>query len=350
MSKTKVVVLPGDGVGPEVASAAQRVVEAVVPGVEFETQLFGGCAIDELGEPLPAATLAACKSANAVLLGAIGGPKWDKAPVRPEAGLLALRKGLGLFANLRPVRTVPFVTKAASPLREELVANVDLLIVRELTGGIYFGQPRWRRVEDGEERAVDTAEYSTSTVSRIAKLAFELAKDRRKSVISVDKSNVLETSRLWRDVVVDVHKSYSEVSLSHQLVDSAAMRLITHASSFDVLLTNNMFGDILSDEASVLAGSIGLLPSASMGEGQFGLYEPIHGSAPDIAGQGIANPIGTVLSAALMLRYSLNQAESALRIEQAVDQALEDGARTRDLGGTLSTEGMTDAILSHLGG
>lgn len=346
--KNNVAVLPGDGVGPEVVSSAQRVLSAVVPDLVYSTHAFGGAAIDAEGEPLSEATLKACRDADAVLLGAIGGPKWDKAPVRPEAGLLALRKGLGLYANLRPIKAITGITEASSPLRAELVAGVDMIIVRELTGGIYFGQPRWRREVDGEEKAVDTAEYTTSTIKRITELAFNLAKKRRRLVTSIDKSNVLDTSRLWRDVVNEVHKGFSDVELNHQLVDSAAMRLITHAKTFDILLTNNMFGDILSDEASVLVGSIGLLPSASIGEGEIGLYEPIHGSAPDIAGQGIANPIGTILSAAMMLRLSLGRADAAERVESAVDKALAKGVRTRDLGGQHSTADMTEAVLSEI--
>lgn len=349
MADAKVVLLPGDGVGPEVVAEAVRVLEAAAAGLSFETHLFGGAAIDATGEPLPPSTLEACRTADAVLLGAIGGPKWDRAPVRPEAGLLALRKGLGLFANLRPVRAIPGVAEDASPLKPERVSGVDLVVVRELTGDIYFGEPRWRGGEGEEERAVDTAEYRRFEVRRIAELAFRLAAARRKAVTSVDKANVLETSRLWRDVVTETHAEHPDVTLAHQLVDSTAMRLITHASSFDVILTGNMFGDILSDEAAVLVGSIGLLPSASLGEGSLGLYEPIHGSAPDIAGQGVANPVGTILSAAMLLRHSLGRPEDAERVEQAVVKALREGARTRDLGGMLSTQEVTEAVLSRLG-
>lgn len=345
----KVVVLPGDGVGPEVVESARVCLEALTSDIRFESYPFGGAAIDELGEPLPASTLEACKGADAVLLGAIGGPKWDGASIRPEAGLLSLRKSLDLYANLRPVLPHPAVAQAASPLRSDYLEGVDLLVVRELTGGIYFGQPRWRDIVDGEERAVDTTDYRTSTIERIARLAFELASERRGLVTSIDKANVLATSKLWRDVVSRVHEEYPKVELNHQLVDSAAMRLITHAKDFDVLLTSNLFGDILSDEAAVLVGSLGLLPSASLGgEARFGLYEPIHGSAPDIAGQGIANPIGTILSAAMLLRHSLGQAEHARQLEAAVRHALDQGARTRDIGGTLSTLEMTDAIVDRL--
>jgi 3-isopropylmalate dehydrogenase len=349
MGDPRVVLLPGDGIGPEVVASARRVLEAVASDLRFETHLVGGCAIDATGSALPESTLDACKAADAVLLGAVGGPRWDGGKVRPESGLLGLRKGLGLFANVRPVKPMPAIAKRCSPLKEEFVEGVDMVILRELTGDIYFGEPRWRRVEFGEDRAIDTADYRAFEVRRIAELAFRLAASRKKSVTSVDKANVLETSRLWRDVVTAVHRDHPEIALSHQLVDSAAMRLITHAQTFDVLLTGNMFGDILSDEAAVLAGSLGLLPSASLGEGRLGLYEPIHGSAPDIAGKGAANPIGTILSAAMMLRHSLDRPEAAERIERAVDAAIETGARTKDLGGTHTTEEMTHAVLSHLG-
>jgi 3-isopropylmalate dehydrogenase len=294
-------------------------------------------------------TLAACKAASAVLLGAVGGPKWDdpQANVRPEQGLLALRKGLGVFANLRPVHVHPSLANA-SPLKPEKLAGVDLLVVRELTGGLYFGQPKERRVVDGHWRAIDTLEYYDFEIRRVVDLAFRLAGSRAKRVTSVDKANVLESSRLWRQVVIEVSKSYPQVKLEHMLVDTAAMRLITTPAAFDVLVTENMFGDILTDEASVLAGSMGLLPSASLGTDGPGLYEPIHGSAPDIAGKGIANPIGAILSAAMLLRYSLKLETEALSIERAVDQAIADGCRTVDLGGKLSTQAMTDEIIRRL--
>ncbi len=348
MVERRIVLLPGDGIGPEVVAAAVRVLRSLDElNLVFETHPIGGVAIDSLGTPLPEQTLAACKSADAVLLGAVGGPRWDRAEVRPEAGLLGLRRGLGLFANLRPVKPLLSVAKRASPLKESYLAGVDILILRELTGDLYFGQPRWRRLENGEERAIDTADYRAFEVRRVAELAFRLAAARRKSVTSVDKANVLETSRLWRDVVTSVHAGHPAIALSHQLVDSTAMRLITHANTFDVLLTSNMFGDILSDEAAVLAGSLGLLPSASLGEGRLGLYEPIHGSAPDLAGTGLANPVGTILSTAMMLRHSLDRPDLARRVERAVEEALEGGARTQDLGGAHSTEEMTDAIIGR---
>ncbi len=344
----RVVVLPGDGIGPEVTEAAAAVLEALRAPVALERHLFGGAAIDGAGEPLPSDTLEACRAADAILLGAVGGPKWDGGPHRPESGLLALRQTLGLFANLRPVRPIPVIAEASSPLRPERLAGVDLLVVRELTGGIYFGRPRERREEAGEMVAIDTAVYRTSEVRRVAELAFRLAGQRRRRVVSVDKANVLETSRLWREVVTETHRDFPDIELEHQLVDAAAMRLLTEAHRFDVLLTENLFGDILSDESAVLAGSIGLLPSASLGDGRLGLYEPIHGSAPDIAGTGRANPIGTILSAAMLLRHSLGREDLAKSIESAARRALEGGARTSDLGGTLTTLQMTQAVIDNL--
>lgn len=346
--RKRVVLLPGDGVGPEVLEAAASVLEAARVPVTLEIHAFGGAAIDRYREPLPPETLAACENADAILLGAVGGPKWDGAEVRPESGLLALRKKLGLFANLRPVRPLPCVAERSSPLKPELLAGVDLLVVRELTGGLYFGRPRTLRREPGLRTAIDTAEYRDDEVRRISELAFRLAKSRSGRVTSIDKANVLQTSRLWREVVTEVHERFPEVRLDHQLVDSAAMRLITHPSSFDVVLAGNLFGDILSDESSVLAGGIGLLPSASLGRGSRGLYEPIHGSAPDIAGTGTANPVGTILSAAMMLEHSFDQPYQARRIQTATEKVLEDGARTRDLGGQLSTREMTSAIIGAL--
>lgn len=348
-----ITLLPGDGIGPEVVSEAVRVLE-VISGkcghtFHFQERLLGGCSIDTYGSSLTDETLADCQASDAVLLGAVGGPKWDDpaAKDRPERGLLALRKGLGVFANLRPVRVHPALVDA-SPLRPEKLQGVDILIVRELTGGLYFGQPKMRETRDGVERAVDTLEYTDQEIRRIVKLAFELARARKKKVTSVDKANVLESSRLWRQVALQVAREYPDVTLEHQLVDSAAMKLITGPASLDVVVTENMFGDILTDEGSVLAGSMGMLPSASLSEAGVGLYEPIHGSAPDIAGQGIANPIGTILSAALMLRYSLHLEEEAAAIERAVEQAITTGARSVDLGGTLSTRQMTDEIITHL--
>lgn len=351
--EANIVLLPGDGIGPEVVSAAVEVLDALArrSGHTFHYQehLIGGCSIDKHGTALTEEALAACRGAGAVLLGAVGGPKWDDptAPVRPEQGLLALRKGLGVFANLRPVRVHPKLI-AASPLRPEKLAGVDLLVVRELTGGLYFGQPKGRTQEGGVTRAVDTLVYSDFEVERIVDLAFRLARGRRKKLASVDKANVLESSRLWRQVTTQVAARYPDVALEHVLVDTAAMRLVANPASFDVIVTENMFGDILTDEAAVLVGSMGLLPSASLGSGGPGLYEPIHGSAPDIAGQGVANPCGTVLSAALMLRHSFALEAEARALETAVERAIDSGALTRDLGGSLGTAQMTAAILAHL--
>jgi 3-isopropylmalate dehydrogenase len=353
--KASIVLLPGDGVGPEVVGEARKVLDAVASKfghqLSYSTHLIGGIAIDETGDPLPEATLNACKAANAVLLGAVGGPKWDdpNAKTRPEKGLLAIRQGLGLYANLRPVRSYPELIDA-SPLKRDRVDGVDLLVLRELTGGLYFGKQFREQTERGV-RATDTLEYVDFEIRRIVKLAFSLARGRRKRVTSVDKANVLESSRLWRQIAVEVGKEFSDVGLEHQLVDSCAMRLVTAPGSFDVLVTENMFGDILSDEAAVLTGSLGMLPSASLGEGKLGLYEPIHGSAPDIAGKGICNPLGTILSAAMLLRHSLGLNEEAAAVERAVERALTQGARTRDLGGErpLSTAGMGDAVLAQLG-
>jgi 3-isopropylmalate dehydrogenase len=281
----------------------------------------------------------------------VGGPKWDdpRAKVRPEQGLLALRKGLGVFANLRPVRVHPALVDA-SPLRPERIAGVDILVVRELTGGLYFGQPKGRDRRDGHERAVDTLEYQDFEVRRVVELAFRLASGRRRKVASVDKANVLESSRLWREIATQVGKDHPEIALEHVLVDTAAMRLVASPAAFDVVVTENMFGDILTDEAAVLPGSMGLLPSASLGEGGPGLYEPIHGSAPDIAGKGVANPVGTILSAAMLLRHSLGLEAEAARVEAAVHAAIAAGCRTRDLGGTLGTRQMTDEIVARLDG
>jgi len=353
--KAKIVLLPGDGVGPEVVNQARAVLEAVARKgtltLSFETCLMGGIAIDETGEALPAATLSACQSADAVLLGAVGGPKWDNpsAKTRPEMGLLGIRRGLGLYANLRPVRGYRELL-ASSPLKPHLVEGVDLLVVRELTGGLYFGE-KYRKDTPQGQLAVDTLDYHDFEVDRIVKLAFEIARGRRSKVTSVDKANVLESSRLWRERASEVGKRYTDVALEHQLVDSCAMRLVTAPGSFDVIVTENMFGDILSDEAAVLTGSLGMLPSASLGEGKLGLYEPIHGSAPDIAGKGIANPLGTILSAALLLRHSLGLEAEAKSIERAVESALARGARTRDLGGgdgSLSTAAMGEAVIAAL--
>ena len=351
--KANIVVLPGDGIGPEVTTEAVRVLQSLAKkrGHEFTfvERLMGGCSIDAHGVALTDAVLAECQRSSAVLLGAVGGPKWDdpKAKVRPEQGLLGLRKGLGVFANLRPVRVHPALIDA-SPLKAEKLQGVDILVIRELTGGLYFGFPKGRDSKDGRERAVDTLEYYDYEIRRVVELAFRLAKGRRKKVTSVDKANVLESSRLWREIAGDLGKQNADVALDHMLVDTAAMRLVTSPASFDILVTENMFGDILTDEAAVLAGSMGMLPSASIGAGGPGLYEPIHGSAPDIAGKGIANPVGTILSAAMLLRHTLGLEAEAAMIEKAVDLTITDGARTADLGGKLSTTQMADEILKRM--
>jgi 3-isopropylmalate dehydrogenase len=363
----RIVVLPGDGIGPEIVGATRQVLDAVGT-FDYDKRLMGGCSIDEHGTALTDEVLDACRSADAVLLGAVGGPKWDttdpNAP-RPEQGLLGLRKGMGLYANLRPVRPSPALV-GASPLREERIAGTDLLVVRELTGGIYFGDSG----RDGDV-AHDTCEYSVEEIDRISRTAFEAARrradgsGRKPKVTSVDKANVLETSRLWREVVGNVAGDYADVELEHLLVDNAAMQLVSRPADFDVVLAENLFGDILSDEAAMLTGSLGMLPSASLGaEGQPGLFEPVHGSAPDIAGKGIANPLATFLSAAMMLRHGFGRGEEAERIEVAVDAVLERGLRTADLAsGTVvqpptsespsperevGTEEMTAAVLAEL--
>lgn len=348
-----IMVLPGDGIGPEVTEAAVRVLREVGQRsghtFTFSAELIGGVSIDSRGSALTNEALEACGNADAVLLGAVGGPKWDdpNAVVRPEQGLLALRKGLGLFANLRPVRPHPALIDA-SPLRAERMKDVDLIVVRELTGGLYFGTPRGRSETNGSRKAVDTLEYTDFEIKRVVEMAFQLAMTRRKKVTSVDKANVLESSRLWRVVAVETSQAHHEVTLEHMLVDTAAMRLVTSPGQFDVVVTENMFGDILTDEASVLVGSMGMLPSASLGSGGPGVYEPIHGSAPDIAGKGIANPVGTILSAALLLRYSLNMEDEAKAIEDAVEKTIAEGCRTVDLGGRLGTKAMTDEIVQRL--
>ena len=345
--EANIVLLGGDGIGPEVVGEAVRVLQAVGKAFghsfHFSEHLLGGCSIDRYGTALTAETLAACQAADAVLLGAVGGPKWDdpRAAVRPEQGLLALRKGLGVFANLRPVKVYPQLV-GASPLRPEKLAGVDLMVVRELTGGLYFGKPKGRDVVDGHIRAVDTLEYYDFEIRRIVELAFGLARLRRKRLTSVDKANVLESSRLWRQVASEVGQNYPDVQLEHMLVDTAAMRLVSNPAGFDVLVTENMFGDILTDEAAVLSGSMGLLPSASLGSSGPGLYEP------DIAGKGIANPVGTVLSAAFMLRYSLKLEAEAAAIEAAVEKTIAAGQVTADLGGAYSTRAVADAIIRFI--
>jgi 3-isopropylmalate dehydrogenase len=361
--EAEIVVLPGDGIGPEVIKAALSALDVVAGrfGHDFKIRqhLLGGRAIDERGISLPEDTLTACLKADAILLGAVGGPQWDNpnAEERPERGLLGLRKELGLFANLRPIQPHPSLLEA-SPLKPERLQGVDLLVIRELTGGIYFGEPRERRSVNGEIQAVDTMVYSQSEVRRVAHIAFEAAQSRQSKLTSVDKANVLESSRLWRMTVSQVSEDYPDVELEHLLVDAAAMHLITRPATFDVMVTTNMFGDILTDEASVLTGSMGNLPSASLGEGQNrhglprGLYEPIHGSAPDIAGQGIANPIGTILSLAMLLRHSLNLEDEAKAIERSVRLAIDEGHRTVDLAHegqiALGTAEITDAIVGGI--
>ncbi|HSK51142.1 MAG TPA: 3-isopropylmalate dehydrogenase [Clostridia bacterium] len=348
----RVATIPGDGVGPEVVAAARRVLDAAGAafgfGIDWSEHLVGGAAIDTFGVPIRDEDLAACEAADAILLGAVGGPRWSdpNAKVRPEQALFALRGGLELFANLRPVTVHPVLGASAAPVRPELLEGVDLLIVRELTSGLYFGRPSEER-ETAEGRvAVDTLWYTEAEIRRVVRLAFELARGRRRRVTSVDKANVLATSRLWRKVVEEVRADFPDVEVTHQLVDSCAMLLVKEPARFDVLVTENLFGDILSDEASVLAGSLGLLPSASLGErrtehGTFGLYEPIHGSAPDIAGQDRANPIGTILSGAMLLRWSLGRADAADAVEAAVRGALDDGWRTGDLADAAnSTDGL----------
>jgi len=395
----RIAVLPGDGIGPEVVAEAVKVLGAVAQRFghtfEFEEALVGGAAIDATGHPLPDETMALCQASDAVLFGAVGGPKWDdpRAKVRPEQALLALRKGLGLFANLRPVKVMPALAHT-SPLRPELLEGVDLVVVRELTGGIYFGQPSERRVTAQGREAVDTMHYTEAEVARLMRVAFELARGRRHKITSVDKANVLSASRLWREVAHEVAAEYPDVEYEDLLVDAAAMHLIRRPADFDVIATSNLFGDILTDEASMLVGSMGMLPSASLAgikstsqqgmsqrgtsqkensdladepanpqsairnsqfairNSQFGLYEPIHGSAPDIAGQGIANPLAAILSAAMMLRYSFGLEAEAAAIEEAVERALADGYRTHDIldeGGRLvSTREMGELIVGHV--
>lgn len=352
----RIVVLPGDGIGPEIVAEACKVLTEVstVDGfeLEFEYHHIGGIAIDLAGTPLPESTVDACRNADAVLLGAVGGPKWDSNPpeLRPEKGLLGIRKALQLYTNLRPVKLHPALLDASS-LKPEYVDGTDLLVVRELTGGIYFGQPRHTETVDGTTRAVDTMVYDEHEIRRIAIAGFEAARKRRGKLTSVDKANVLDTSRLWRKVVTELASEYPDVALEHMLVDNCAMQLIRNPRQFDVIVTENMFGDILSDEASMLGGSIGMLASASLGEAA-GLYEPAHGSAPDIAGMGVANPLATIASAAMMLRYSLGHPSSADRIEDAITTVLDQGYRCADIQqeGTkvLGTSDMGDRIVLYL--
>lgn len=356
------MVLPGDGIGPEVTTAAVRILQKVggadLP-LQFEMAVVGGAAIDTTGVPLPATVLKGAKKADAVLLGAVGGPKWDSLPHqgRPEQALLGLRFGLGLFANLRPAHVFDSLVQA-STLKEEVVRGTDILVVRELTGGIYFGTPRGIRRRAGKRVGFNTEIYSVPEMMRIAKVAFEAARRRRKKVVSVDKANILESSMLWRETVSRVARRYPDIELVHMYVDNCAMQLVRNPLQFDVILTTNMFGDILSDEAAMLTGSIGMLPSASLGSGKNslglprGMYEPVHGTAPDIAGKGLANPLAAILSSALLLRYSLGADDLASRVEEAVQVVLQEGGRTSDIGGggvkRFSTSEMTEAVLERL--
>ena len=358
-----ITVLPGEGNGPEVITEAVKVLNAV--GDKFghiftpQSGPVGGNAIDNFGTPLPEETKKLCENTDGILFGAVGGPKWDdpQATTRPEDGILAIRKNLGLFANLRPVKIYPQLINS-SPLKPEILQNVDMLIIRELTGGLYFAEPKKRWEENSERKAVDTLLYSEHEIERVVKVAFELAKSRKQHVTSVDKANVLESSRLWREVTVEVSKQYPEIELDHLLVDNASMQIIREPSRFDVIVAENTFGDILTDEASILSGSMGMLPSASLAgtpgssKTNVNLFEPIHGSAPDIAGQGIANPLGTILSMALMLRYSLNLHEEANAVERAVEGVLSEGFRTTDIasdgGEIIATERMGDLIAGNV--
>ena len=349
----KICVLPGDGIGPEIIAEAVRVLKALDLKLEMEEGLLGGCAVDATDNPYPEATQRLAREADAILLGAVGGPQWDTLPreKRPERGLLGIRKDLNLFANLRPAILYPELANA-STLKPEVVAGLDILIIRELTGDIYFGQPRGVREENGERVGFNTMVYSESEIRRIGHVAFQAAQKRDRRLCSVDKMNVLECTQLWRDVMIEISHDYPDVELSHMLVDNAAMQLVKAPKQFDVIVTGNMFGDILSDEASMLTGSIGMLPSASLDEKNKGLYEPSHGSAPDIAGKGIANPLATILSVAMMLRYTFSLEEQALRIEKAVKAVLAQGYRTGDIyeRGTnkVGTREMGDAVLAAL--
>ncbi|MGX4668639.1 3-isopropylmalate dehydrogenase [Cerasibacillus sp. JNUCC 74] len=351
----KIAILPGDGIGKEIMESAIRVIETIAADFNhqftFEEHAIGGQAIDQYNDPLPEATVQACEEADAVLLGAVGGEKWDSLPgdKRPEKGLLGIRKTLGLFANLRPIKGFDPLLHA-SPLKEEVIKGSDILIIRELTGGLYFGEPK-KRVDDGNA-AVDTLYYTRMEMERIIDTAFQTARTRKKQLTSVDKANVLESSRLWREVVEEKSKQYPDVTVNHLLVDAAAMKLIASPQQFDVIVTENLFGDILSDEASVLTGSLGMLPSASIRSDGVGLYEPVHGSAPDIAGKEIANPLGMILSAALMLRQSFGMEKEADEIERAVQKSLDQGYHTPDLniknGTIVGTKEMTDIVINNL--
>ncbi len=351
MTRKTVLVLPGDGIGPEVVSQAVRVMQVAAAAADIDLTLtdglLGGCAIDATGSPLPAATLAAAHSADAVLLGAVGGPKWDALPMdlRPERGLLGLRAGLELFANLRPALLFAPLADASS-LKRELVEDLDILIVRELTGGIYFGEPRGVEVVDNRRRGFNTDTYDETEIARIGRVAFDLARKRNRRVCSVDKANVLEVTQLWRDVMKEVATEYPDVELSHMYVDNAGMQLVRRPKQFDVVVTGNLFGDILSDVAAMLTGSLGMLPSASLGSDGRGLYEPVHGSAPDIAGRGSANPLATILSVGMMFRYTFGSVEVAARIDRAVQNVLERGLRTADI---FPQESAASRGLKHVG-
>jgi 3-isopropylmalate dehydrogenase len=347
---TRIALLAGDGIGPEVTAQAQRVLAIVRSDLEFVEAPIGGTAYRATGHPLPPETLAMARDSAAILFGAVGDFSLDTLPreLRPEQAILGLRRELDLFANLRPAQVWPALADASS-LKPEIVAGLDILIVRELTGDIYFGQPKGIEINaTGLREGYDTMRYDEAQIARVAHVAFQAAEKRGRRVTSVDKANVLETMQLWRDVVIEVSRDYSGVALDHMYVDNAAMQLVKNPKAFDVLLTGNMFGDILSDQASMLTGSIGMLPSASLNSSNFGLYEPIHGSAPDIAGQDAANPLATILSAAMLLRHSLGDEASAIRIERAVETALGSGARTRDLGGSMGCAAMGEAVLSAL--
>ena len=349
----KIAVLPGDGIGPEIIAQARKVLQKLDLSFEFAEAPVGGAGYEAAGDPLPAATLQLARAADAVLFGAVGDPRYDKLEraKRPEQAILGLRKELGLFANLRPARVHPELADA-SALKPEVVSGLDILIVRELTGDIYFGKPRGIREVQGEREGFDTMHYNESEIRRIARVAFEAARKRSKRVCSVDKANVLETFQFWKDVVTEVGQQYPDVRLDHMYVDNAAMQLVKAPKAFDVIVTGNMFGDILSDEASMLTGSIGMLPSASLDERGKGLYEPIHGTAPDIAGKGLANPLATILSAAMMLRYSLRQPQAAQRVEHAVTKVLKSGLRTADIytpgARRVGTQEMGDAVVAAL--
>ena len=349
---SKLLLLPGDGIGPEVCAQVRRVAERLANDIVIDERRFGGISLDTLGTPLTDETLETAKASDAVLMGAVGGPKWDGVPrhQRAETGLLKLRAGMQVFANLRPAICFPALADA-STLKREVVEGLDIMIVRELTGGVYFGQPRFiETLPDGQRRAVDTQVYTTFEIERIARVAFELARKRRNKVHSAEKSNVMETGQLWREVVTDLHRrEYADVELVHILADNAAMQIVKNPRQFDVLVTDNLFGDILSDEAAQLTGSLGMLPSAALGvPGSPGLYEPIHGSAPDIAGQGLANPLAAILSFEMALRWSLGRSDLADKLGAAVARTLDGGARTRDIGGTLTTSQMGDAVLAEL--